>query len=297
MQTEARGYQKYFTVSLVFHVAVLLVLILSFDFAAPLPVLENTNQHDVISAVVLGDTAKSKIVPKPVSPPPPPVQEIKKPEPAPKPQAVQQVQADKDAIALKLAQKKLAEKKALDEKKILEQKKLEQQKKAREMFANDLLSDLKKHDEKQKKVKQKTLQTQFEKTLRDQAEKSLRQQLLNEEIKLQGTQSRQSQGEVNKYKALIIQAISEHWIIPPTANKRLYCELMIHLAPGGVVLDVRVTKSSGDPALDSSARSAVMKASPLPVPTEPGAFDAFRQFALKVKPENIMASDGGMGAV
>jgi colicin import membrane protein len=59
-----------------------------------------------------------------------------------------------------------------------------------------------------------------------------------------------------------------------------------------MVLDVQVTKTSGDPSLDSSARAAVLKASPLPVPSNPDEFDSFRQFALKVKPENIM--DAGM---
>ncbi|MCW5584401.1 MAG: cell envelope integrity protein TolA, partial [Gammaproteobacteria bacterium] len=95
-------------------------------------------------------------------------------------------------------------------------------------------------------------------------------------------------GQVNKYKALILQAISEHWVIPTQANKHLYCELMIRVAPGGMVLEVQVTRTSGDPSLDSSARAAVLKASPLPVPSDPGVFEAFRQFVLKVKPENIL---------
>jgi colicin import membrane protein len=66
---------------------------------------------------------------------------------------------------------------------------------------------------------------------------------------------------------------------------------MIRLAPGGEVLQVSITKTSGDPSLDSSARAAVLKASPLPVPNDPALFAAFRQFALKVKPENILAQD------
>jgi colicin import membrane protein len=93
---------------------------------------------------------------------------------------------------------------------------------------------------------------------------------------------------INKYKALILQAISEHWIIPTQVNKKLSCELMIRLAPSGNVLDVQVTKTSGDPSLDSSARAAVLKASPLPVPSKGSEFEPFRQFVLKVKPENIL---------
>ena len=124
--------------------------------------------------------------------------------------------------------------------------------------------------------------------LKTQSEASLRDHLLDENIKLQGQQSRQAQGVVDKYKALIIQAISEKWLVPPQSNKKLSSELLIRLAPGGMVLSVDVTKSSGDPALDSSARAAVLKASPLPVPNDTGAFEPFRQFVLKVKPENVI---------
>ena len=76
--------------------------------------------------------------------------------------------------------------------------------------------------------------------------------------------------------------------MPTQVDKKLTCELMIRIAPGGMVLDVQVTKTSGDPSLDSSARIAVFKASPLPVPADPQAFAAFRQFILKVKPQNII---------
>ncbi len=270
-------HNKYLIFSLIFHGVVLLVLIVGFDFVSPLPVIENTNKNDVISAVILGDTPKSKILPKQQL-----AAQLKMPPPInlPKPVALklQQAEVKKDEIAIK---------KAEDKKKKAEKKLLEAIKQPN-LFAKDLLADIKKQNDKQKKIKAKQLQSQFQKTLREQAEQSLRQQLLNEEIKLQSNQSRQSQGEINKYKALILQAISEHWIIPTQANKSLYCELMIRLAPGGMVLDVQVTKTSGDPSLDKSARAAVLKASPLPVPPNLNDFEAFRQFILKVKPENIL---------
>jgi colicin import membrane protein len=255
------------------HLIILLLFILGFDHTSSLPVFENTNKNDVISAVVLGDTDKSKILPKQITAEQfvQPSKEI--PQSQPKLQTI-----EKEVIALKKPdKKKLAEKKMLEKMK------------TQTIFGKDLLADIKKQTNKQK-IKQKKLQKQLQKKLHEQAEKSLRQQLLNEEIKLQGTQLRQAQGEVNKYKALILQAISEHWIIPTQANKHLYCELMIRTAPGGMVLDVQVTKTSGDPSLDSSARAAVLKASPLPVPSNPDAFQAFRQFVLKVKPENILDS-------
>lgn len=266
--------KKYFLVSASFHIIILLVLILGFDFTQPLPVIENTNKNDVISAVVLGDTEKSKLITKKKYTPPPIPERQQQIKSLPKPKPVETVK--QDAIAIKTAVKKLEQKNDLEEKM------------RRDLLAKDMLAEIKKQTQKEKKLKQKKLQQQFAKTFQEQTEKSLRQQLLNEEIKLQGTQTRESQGEVNKYKALILQAISEHWIIPTQADKKLYCELLIRVAPGGMVLDVQITKTSGDPSLDSSARAAVLKASPLPVPPNSNDFEAFRQFQLKVKPENIL---------
>jgi len=271
---------KYVVISVGAHAFLLFIFLLNLKFSTPLPVFENTNQHDVISAVVLGDVEKSKIVPQkiqPTPPPPPPVQKPVKVAEAPKPEPVMK----KEVIALKKADKKKP--------------------KVQDTIANDLLNDIKKQSErhkkesalladikKQKQTSEKKLSTQFEKLLQAQAEKTLRQQFLNEDFKIKGERERRAQGEVDKYKALIIQSISEHWIIPTQANKKLSSELMIRLSSAGTVLDVQVTKSSGDPALDSSARAAVIKASPLPVPKDPEAFKAFKQFVLKVKPENVL---------
>ena len=55
---------QYFIFSIVFHVAILLLLVLGYEFVTPLPVIENTNKNDVISAVILGDIPQSKILPK-----------------------------------------------------------------------------------------------------------------------------------------------------------------------------------------------------------------------------------------
>lgn len=303
-QNRDHGDRKYLYISLSCHALALLVFIIGFDFAEPMAVVENTNQHDIISAVVLGDTAKSKIIrDKQVTlPPPPPM--VAKEEPKPLPAPIQKIepQPDKDIIALQaakkladvqaLADKMLEEKKLVDKK--LADKKLADQKKLKDQMEKNLLSDIMSESKTQQKNKQKELDAKFQKKLQEQAEKSLRQQLLNEEIKLKGTEAHYSQGVVDKYKALIVQAISEQWIVPTQADKTLSSVLLIRVAPGGMVLDVQVTKSSGDPSLDSSARAAVMKASPLPVPPDSDAFEPFRQFVLKVKPENIM--DGNISA-
>lgn len=260
---------KFFLWSLLGHSILFSFFILQAHFSSPLIVVENTNQQDIISAVVLGDNEKSKILPqeKPVE------NSVPVPKGDPEkayvsPTAKQTEALDKNVIALSSP------------------------KKVKKIWitqnANDLLEDIKKVKIKhQKKVKQQ-LKSKFEKIFVEQTEKTMRQQLLKEKIKLVSREARFSQGEINKYKALILQAISEQWVVPTTADKKKSCEMMIHLAPGGKVLEVKITKTSGDVQLDSSARRAVFKAAPLPVPPTAEAFAPFRQFVLKVKPENIL---------
>jgi colicin import membrane protein len=92
----------------------------------------------------------------------------------------------------------------------------------------------------------------------------------------------------DKYRHLILQSIARQWIIPPELNKHLETRLAVHLAPGGMVLEVIVVKSSGNAVLDRSAQTAVYKASPLPVPKNIALFNTFRKINLTVRPEGMI---------
>jgi TonB family protein len=262
------------TSSVLLHSVLLLLLVLSFEFSTPMPVLENVNNNSkIISAMAVNEPlpAPQPAIPTPppppqLAPPPKPVPVPPKPMPAPPP--VQQ----HTAIAIKPAPKKIIQ----PPKAIIEQQ---------------LLDDLKKQTvKKTAKMREKALEKAMEKEMKAQAAKSLQQQLLQEQ---QRASNARAMGEVNKFKALILQAIGRRWIVPPSVNKSISAELMIRLSPGGMVLDVVITRSSGDVTLDRSARAAVYKASPLPVPSDADAFEPFRQFALKIKPEDIVNNEQG----
>lgn len=94
-------------------------------------------------------------------------------------------------------------------------------------------------------------------------------------------------GEVDKYKALIVNAIGRHWILPENVDSNLTSRFRIHLGVDGTVLDVVLIASSGDPLLDRSAQNAIFKASPLPVPTDATTFNLFRDISLTVSPKQI----------
>lgn len=273
--------KKALLLSTLLHVFVLGLLIFSFEFSSPMLVVSN-NDNKVVNAVAIIDS--------PLIAPPTKILEEKL---AIKPEEIQSAPPTKPAeTAAEAASKPLTPKPATDENKLAinEHKQLEKKPKQalKKELSKNLLADLEDELSKQTKAKQKKLKSKFNQMLKAQSEKAL-EKLLNEQKRASaGARSQNTQGIVDKYKALILQAIAQQWIVPNHVSKRLSCQLLIRLGPGGTVLDVAITKSSGDILLDRSARAAVFKASPLPVPREKEAFEPFREFALKVKPENIL---------
>ncbi len=73
--------------------------------------------------------------------------------------------------------------------------------------------------------------------------------------------------ELERYQAMIQQAVTASWLRPIGIGGGLKCTLRIRMAVGGNVIAAEVVESSGSGAFDRSARAAVLKADPLPVPT------------------------------
>lgn len=115
-------------------------------------------------------------------------------------------------------------------------------------------------------------------------------QLAGDAKQVKQLQASQDQGVIDKYKALILSAIGQQWLVPDGVSHQLQSVYEIHLAPGGTVLSVQLIKSSGNVALDQSAKTAILKASPLPVPQSPRQFDNFRDLRLTVSPKAIIHS-------
>jgi colicin import membrane protein len=89
-------------------------------------------------------------------------------------------------------------------------------------------------------------------------------------------------GVKDEYRALLTQAIERNWIRPPSARAGLACTLYVNQAAGGTVLDVRLGTCNGDQAVRESIVNAVYRASPLPPPSDPRAFE--RRLEIVFKP-------------
>lgn len=86
--------------------------------------------------------------------------------------------------------------------------------------------------------------------------------------------------ELQKYMALIRQAVSEHWIHSFSSGEGLRAEVLVRLSQQGQVLQASLIKSSGNSAYDRQALLAVQKASPLPLPQDSALKRKFSQFKL-----------------
>jgi colicin import membrane protein len=215
-----------------------------------------------------------------------------------------------EANKIAITRKKLAEEekkhlKELAEQKAKESKRIEELKKQKEKLVKEQkleatkLADLNKkkaeakakadkltadqaHADKVKAEKAAAEQAKADKERKQQADAAASQQARQNADK----QARIA-GEVDKYKALIVNAIGRNWILPENADSTMSSQFRIRLAPDGMVLDVTLTRSSGDPLLDRSAQTAIFKASPLPVPTDVETFNLFRDISLTVRPEQV----------
>lgn len=89
-------------------------------------------------------------------------------------------------------------------------------------------------------------------------------------------------GVLDEYRALLVQTIERNWIRPPSARAGLQCTLYVTQAPGGTVIDVKLGSCNGDQAVRESIANAVFRASPLPPPSDPRAFE--RRLEIVFKP-------------
>lgn len=115
------------------------------------------------------------------------------------------------------------------------------------------------------------------------AEKIQQQQLVAEQSKLQ--QERLQEGVIDRYRVQILAAIQQHWDKPRGIKPGMQSTFMVNLSDNGTVQSVSLVKSSGDDVLDRSARVALFKASPLPIPRDPLLNQSFRSIRLVVAPD------------
>lgn len=162
------------------------------------------------------------------------------------------------------------------------------QKKAAEALAALKMQEKKQHEQRaEAKASEQKRAAQQAQAIADAQKQRAAQEASLQQARREAAESAQMAGEVDKYKAMILNAISQKWILPDHVNQGISSQFRIRLAPDGAVLEVSLLRSSGDPVLDRSAQNAIYRASPLPVPGDPHTFNVFRDIHLTVRPDQV----------
>ncbi len=280
------SYQLPLSVSVVLHVIVISAIFISFGFTTSIkPELPPGTNIKPIDAIAINQTAVSKEVTRLKD-----EAKLKREK-----ELAHQRKLQDEAKAAKLArlneQKKLADLKA-------KQIKMQQIAKAKakaeaaklvkikqqQLAAKKRLDDLEKHRAAKIKAQQKAIAEKKQMLAKSEAKKlalqqQLQKQLQQEQSNLASNRQKQTTNIVKQYSALINNSIRAN--VPPMTSKHSIAKLLVTLMPGGNVVSVDIAKSSGDAAFDQAWRTAVYKASPLPVPSDVSIFDSyFRHFSM-----------------
>lgn len=220
--------------------------------------------------------------PRPVPPPPDPKPEPKveaPPPPKPAPKVV-----PKPDIALE-QQKKLKEAKEREAKRLDEEKKQEAK-----------LQDEKKRREAEAKNERARLDEQLKRELNNDRAKAQDDQAARELASLKADQARQDAAAKaaaaataasdsraqNEWRARIVAKIRPLVLIPDGLSGNPEALFDVVLLPTGDVASARLRRSSGNKAYDDALERAILKASPLPLPTRSEVFS--RELRLVFRP-------------
>ncbi len=196
-------------------------------------------------------------------------------------EAEQQRQREQEAAEQQQQQQERErEQAALREREELERQRAEQERRQRE---EDARREADEEDRRQRElVEQQERQRQQE----------LQRQRQQEAAEAAAAEAARTEYElVQSATALIQQVVQENWSRPPSARNGMRAVLQIRMLPTGELVDATITQSSGDPAFDRSAETAVFRAAPfselqdLPI----NVFNAnFRSLSLIFEPEDLL---------
>lgn len=89
---------------------------------------------------------------------------------------------------------------------------------------------------------------------------------------------------VDEHKNKIGAKIRRNIVMPPNVPNDAQAEFLVRVGPGGTVLIVELTRSSGNPAYDNAVDRAIRKSEPLPLPPDGALLNRFRELELVFRP-------------
>jgi colicin import membrane protein len=254
-----------------------------FWYRAPPP----TEQRLAIEASVLTSLPAQPEAPAAAPEPVPEPAPVPEPEPEPEPGESAAEVAAREAEAKRAADAELvAEQRRVAEARLAAQRKAEQaakEKKDREARERE--------QKEREKVERERVEREKAEQLRRQREQAEMEARLQRETELDARRAEEqriaaarSGAAGQQYIRQIAAHIERKWNRPPGATPGTQCEVRVTQAPEGTVINVEVGRCNRDETVRQSIKDAVLRASPLPKPSDPVLFD--RNLTITFRPEN-----------
>lgn len=200
--------------------------------------------------------------PQPRPEPPKPRPEPPKPEPKPEPK-----KADPPKPDPAIAQKAEREKREKDKRDRADQEKREKLEKAEKQKQDDAK---KKREDDKRRAEEESARKEAEKKAEQDREAAASVRMKERDLWI-GKIRDKIRGRAN---------------VPDTVSGRPSVQVRIRILPGGEVLDIAITRSSGNRVYDAAIERAIRSASPLPVPdVNSELFPQFRDLTLNIEHE------------
>lgn len=94
---------------------------------------------------------------------------------------------------------------------------------------------------------------------------------------------------ISGFQQAIMQTIAYFWKQPANLNADDFCTYLVALSSNGSIVTIKLDQSSGNAALERSAKAAIQAAEPLPVPEQQKLYEHFKELRL------IFRGNGSIG--
>lgn len=284
-----RGGQTSWVMSILLHLVVIGVIFGTWYWIAQRP--KPVQSMGIEARVVTGDALEATRAPPSPEPEPEPapvVQELP-PEPLPEPEpepagpTAEQIAAQEAEQARVAEERRVAAERELAERKAAaakaERERREKERKEKERLAREKAEKEKAEKAERERLAQQKAEQERADKARQQREDELSAQLAAEERRA----AARSSSAMAQYIGQIANKIERNWLRPPGVKPGLECELRVTQIPGGTVTGVKVTRCNADEAVRLSVEAAVLRASPLPTPSDPALFE--RELVVTFRPD------------
>jgi colicin import membrane protein len=164
-------------------------------------------------------------------------------------------------------------------------KKLEREKKEKEK--QEKVEREKREKQKEDEAKKKREQEDAAKKKREDEKRRQEEEKTRQEVeKAREAAAVSRKSEIDGFVNAIKQKIRTKANVPDTVTGNPEVQVRIRVLPGGEVLDIAITKKSGNPTYDAAIERGIRSASPLPVPSPSSElFPQFRDLTLNIRHE------------